>query len=192
MGQQVLVWDAPNIDMTLANIIDGKPTARDRPDLDVLGRWLLERAGADDVEACVFVNVATHVAGPMHGWVLWLLEQGFRVFARPKIDDSDVDDDMVAHLQARHAEGDLTRVYVGSNDARCFVEPLEKLTADGVGVTVLGFLEYASGLSTSDHFGFVDLEEIPGLFQTPLPRLNLATLPPEGRWFEPTGRLGGR
>lgn len=191
MGRQVLVWDAPNIDMTLANIIDGKPTARERPDLDVLGRWLVEHAGDDELEACVFINVAPHVAGPLRGWVLWLLEQGFRVFARPKVDDSDVDDDMIAHLRLRKADGGLTRVYVGSNDARCFVEPLEALAGDGIGVTVLGFAEYAGQLSQSDHFAFVDLEEVPGLFDAPLPRINLDLLPVEGRWFEPTGRLGG-
>lgn len=192
MGRQVLVWDAPNIDMTLANIIDGKPTARERPDLDVLGRWLVERAGDDDVEACVFINVAPHVAGPLRGWVLWLLEEGFRVFARPKVEDSDVDDDMVAHLRMRESEGDLTRVYVGSNDARCFVDPLEDMASAGIAVTALGFAEYAGQLSQSDQIAFVDLEDVPGLFESPLPRINLELLPIEGRWFEPTGRLGGR
>ena len=191
MGRQVLVWDAPNIDMTLANIIDGKPTARERPDLNVLGRWLVARAGDDDVEACVFVNVAPHVAGPMRGWVLWLLEEGFRVFARPKVDDSDVDDDMVDHLRRRHSQGDLTRVYVGSNDAKCFLEPLLDLVDDGVAATVLGFAEYAGALSQTDEIAFVDLEDVPGLFEAPLPRINLEQLPLEGRWFEPTGVLGG-
>ena len=191
MGRHVLVWDAPNIDMTLANIIDGKPTSKERPDLDVLGHWLVDRANGDEVEAAVFVNVAPHVAGPLRGWVLWLLEQGFRVFARPKVDDSDVDDDMVEHIRLRHAEGDLAHVYVGSNDARCFVEPLEELAAQGIGVTALGFAEYSGALGQSDVIDFVDLEDIHGLFGVPLPRINLAILPPEGQWFEPTGRLGG-
>lgn len=191
MGRHVLVWDAPNIDMTVANIIDGKPTARERPDLDVLGRWLVAQAGEDEVEACVFVNVAEHVAGPMRGWVLWLLEQGFRVFARPKVEDSDVDDDMVDHLFARREEGILTRAYVGSNDARCFVDPMLDLVDDGVDVTILGFGEFAGELSSQDEFTFVDLESIDGLFAAPLPRINLEVLPLEGRWFEPTGVLGG-
>jgi uncharacterized protein len=82
-------------------------------------------------------------------------------------------------------------VYVGSNDARCFLEPLEALASDGVGATVLGFAEYAGGLAQSDTVDFVDLEDIRGLFEGPLPRINLETLPPEGRWFEPTGTLGG-
>ena len=191
MGRHLLVWDAPNIDMTVANIIDSKPTARDRPDLDVLGRWLVLRADADDeVEACVFVNVAPHVAGPMRGWVLWLLEEGFRVFAKPKVADSDVDEDMLRHIRARRSEGDLTTVYVGSNDARNFHEPLVDLAADGLRVVVLGFAEYAGSLSSAPEVEFVDLETIPDLFAEPLPRINLEALPATGRWFEPSGRLG--
>src|SRR5690554_7993094 len=121
--------------MTLANIIEGKPTPKERPDLAVLGSWLVDHAGPDDdVEAAVFVNVAPHVAGPMRGWVMWLLEQGYRVFAKPKHDESDVDDDMVGHLWDRFEEGDLDAVYVGSNDARAFLEPLAELADQGVAV----------------------------------------------------------
>ncbi len=191
MGRHVLVWDAPNIDMTLATIIEGKPTPKDRPDLAVLGEWLVDHAGADDaVEACVFINVAPHVAGVLRGWVLWLLEEGFRVFAKPKHGDSDVDADMLAHLDDRAAEGDLDAVYVGSNDARAFTGPLEQLAEDGVAVNVLGFAEYAGGMATLPWLRFVDLESIEGLFAEPLPRLSLETLPEDGRWFEPRGRLG--
>jgi putative heme uptake system protein len=193
VGRHVLVWDAPNVDMTLANIIDGKPTAKERPDLAVLGEWLVDHAAAtDDVEACVFVNVAPHVAGPMRGWVLWLLEQGFRVFAKPKHGDSDVDDDMIEHLWDRYDGGDLEAVYVGSNDAKAFIEPLSHLADRGVAVSVLGFAEYAGGLSGLGDVRFVDLETIDGLFAEPLPRLTLETLPEDGRWFEPTGALGRR
>lgn len=191
MGRHVLVWDAPNIDMTLANIIDGKPTAKERPDLAVLGDWLVDHAEVEEtVEACVFVNVAPHVAGPLRGWVLWLLEQGFRVFAKPKDGDSDVDDDMVAHLWSRYEDGDLTAVYVGSNDARAFAEPLTELLDRGVVVNVLGFAEFAGSLSTLPGIRFVDLETIGGLFAEPLPRITLEALPAGGRWFEPTGVLG--
>ena len=191
MGRHVLVWDAPNVDMTLANIIDGKPTAKDRPDLAVLGAWLVDHAGSgDDIEACVFVNVAPHVAGPLRGWVLWLLEQGYRVFAKPKRGDSDVDDDMLEHLWDRYEQGDLVAVYVGSNDARAFAGPLTEFLERAVTVTVLGFAEYAGQLSTVDGARFVDLETIDGLFAEALPRITLETLPVGGRWFEPTGMLG--
>jgi uncharacterized protein len=193
MGRHVLVWDAPNIDMSIANIIEGKPTSDERPDLALLGEWLVDRTGPrDEAEGCVFVNVAPHVAGPMRGWVLWLLEEGYRVFAKPKDGDSDVDPDMVAHLWERHDDGDLDAVYVGSNDARNFLEPLRELRDDGVVVNVLGFPEYAGGLSTEDGFHFVDLEDIAGLIPRPLPRLTLTSLPPDGRWFEPSGTLGRR
>jgi putative heme uptake system protein len=191
VGRHVLVWDAPNVDMTLANIIDGKPTAKERPDLAILGGWLVDHAAADDdVEACVFVNVAPHVTGPLRGWVLWLLEQGFRVFAKPKHGDSDVDDDMLAHLWTRFDEGDLEAVYVGSNDAKAFAEPLAAMLERGVAVTVLGFAEYAGALTTVPGIRFVDLETVDGLFAEPLPRITLETLPVDGRWFEPTGQLG--
>jgi uncharacterized protein len=191
VGRHVLVWDAPNIDMTLATIIEGKPTPKERPDLAVLGSWLVDHAAEHDaVEAAVFVNVAPHVAGPMRGWVMWLLEQGYRVFAKPKHGDSDVDDDMVEHLYDRFDEGDLEAVYVGSNDARAFLEPLGDLADRGVAVNVLGFAEFAGALSTAEFLQFVDLESIEGLFGESLPRLNLELLPVEGRWFEPRGQLG--
>lgn len=191
MGRHLMVWDAPNIDMSIGNIIDGKPTADTRPDLAVLGRWLADTARAgDDVEGCVFVNVTAHAAGPMRGWVLWLLEEGYRVFAKPKHDDSDVDDDMVEHLWRRHDEGGLDAVYVGSNDARCFLEPLEELAALGVEANVLGFPEFAGAMASSEAIDVIDLEDIDGLFPAPLPRLTLTALPEDGRWFEPSGVLG--
>jgi uncharacterized protein len=191
VGRHVLVWDAPNIDMSIANIIDGKPSVETRPDLAVLGEWLVEQSfPGDEVEGCVFVNVAPHVAGPMRGWVLWLLEEGYRVFAKPKVEDSDVDDDMVDHLWRRYEEGDLDAVYVGSNDARCFLDPLEQLAERGVDVTVLGFPEFAGGMASSESVDVVDLEDIEGLFPSPLPRLTLTSLPEHGRWFEPSGVLG--
>lgn len=191
MGRHVLVWDAPNVDMTLANIIDDKPTSKERPDMAVLGRWLVDHADeADEVSASVFVNVAPHVAGPLRGWVLWLLEQGFHVFAKPKDGDSDVDDDMIDHLWDQYDTGDLDAVYVGSNDARAFLGPLANLLDKGVAVTVLGFAEYAGGLSTAPGVRFVDLEAVEGLFAEPLPRITLEALPADGRWFAPTGRLG--
>ena len=32
---------------------------------------------------------------------------------------------------------------------------------------------------------FVDLEDIPGVFQNPLPRVHLDKLPDEGAWLQP-------
>jgi uncharacterized protein len=188
----LLVVDAANIDMTLTSFV-GRPTQRERPDFGVLARWLRDRAGPDRLaEACVFVNVAPQNAGPLRGWVMWLLEQGYRVFARPKVGTSDIDEDMVAHLRARADEGRLEEVLVASNDAKAFLEPLEDLARGAVRVLALGFEEFASGLADSPLIEFIDLEDIPGLFESNLPnRVRLDRLPLEGRWFEPVGPLGG-
>lgn len=131
MGRHVLVWDAPNIDESLATIIDDRPTA------------------------------------------------------------SDSDPDMIDHLGDRHAEGDLDVVYVGSNDAKQFVDPLLELVAAGVEVNVLGFSELAGELAQARELRFIDLETIEDLFEVPLPRITLEALPAEDRWFEPIGVLGG-
>ena len=46
----LLVWDAPNVDMTLSNVIGGRPTPASRPRFDAVARWLLAAAGDRDVE----------------------------------------------------------------------------------------------------------------------------------------------
>lgn len=52
-GLDLLVWDAPNIDATLAQVIGAKPTAANRPRYDAIARWLVqwadEAAGRDQV-----------------------------------------------------------------------------------------------------------------------------------------------
>ena len=56
---------------------------------------------------------------------------------------------------------------------------------DGIPVTVLGFHEHASWAVGADHIDFVDLEDIPGTFREPLPRVSLDDLPDEGAWLQP-------
>ena len=115
----LLVWDAPNLDMGLGSILGGRPTAAHRPRFDALGRWLLARTaeiagkrGPDrhrcrlEPEATVFTNIAPGSADVVRPWVEALRNVGFAVFAKPKIDDdSDVDDDMLAHIALRRTEG---------------------------------------------------------------------------------------
>ncbi len=190
----LLVWDAPNLDMGLGAIIGGRPSAENRPRFDALGRWLLERAAAYSAdhphclvepEATVFTNIAPGNAEVVRPWVEALRNVGFAVFAKPKIDeDSDVDADMLAHIQLRSAEG-LAGVLVASADGQAFREPMEKIAGDGVPVSVLGFREHASWALTSDTLEFVDLEDIPGVFPRALPRVGLDSLPDEGAWLQP-------
>ena len=195
----LLVWDAPNLDMGLGSILGGRPTASHRPRFDALGRWLLGRTAevaagvcapgngdpAIEPEAAVFTNIAPGSAEVVRPWVDALRNVGFAVFAKPKIDESsDVDDDMLAHIERRRCEG-LAALLVASADGQAFRAPLEQIAATGTSVTVVGFREHASWALASDTLDFVDLEDIPGVFREPLPRIGLDSLPDHGAWLAP-------
>jgi uncharacterized protein len=190
----LLVWDAPNLDMGLGAILGGRPTAAHRPRFDALGRWLLTRAAelaasqpevSIEPEATVFTNIASGSADVVRPWVEALRNVGFAVFAKPKIDeDSDVDSDMLDHIALRNSEG-LAGVLVASADGQAFRVPLEDIARSGTPVWVLGFREHASWALASDTLDFVDLEDIPGVFREPLPRIGLDSLPEQGAWLQP-------
>jgi putative heme uptake system protein len=190
----LLVWDAPNLDMGLGSILGRRPTALERPRFDALGRWLLahtaevsaDRPGVViEPEATVFTNIAPGSAEVVRPWVDALRNVGFAVFAKPKIDeDSDVDRDMLEHIERRREEG-LAALVVASADGQAFRQPLEEVARDGIGVHVIGFREHASWALASDAFDFVDLEDIEGVFREPLPRIGLDSLPDQGAWLQP-------
>lgn len=191
----LLVWDAPNLDMGLGALLGGRPTAAHRPRFDALGRWLLGRTAevsaaqpgvVVEPEATVFTNIAPGSADVVRPWVEALRNVGFAVFAKPKVDDdSDVDEDMLRHIELRRSEG-LAALLVASADGQAFRAPLEQISRDdGVDVQVLGFREHASWALASDTLEFVDLEDIPGVFREPLPRIGLDSLPDEGAWLQP-------
>ncbi|WIM67498.1 NYN domain-containing protein [Corynebacterium breve] len=190
----LLVWDAPNLDMGLGAILGGRPTAAYRPRFDAVGRWLIDRAQklSDtagqkiEPEATVFTNVTPGGADVVRPWVEALRNVGFAVFAKPKSDeDSDVDPDMIAHIRRRWDEGVLKGVVVASADGQNFQAILEELVTSGIPGTVIGFHEHASWAVASESIDFVDLEDIPGVFREPLPRINLDHLPEEGAWLQP-------
>src|SRR3954469_10019178 len=189
-GLDLLVWDAPNIDMTLANVIGAKPSPASRPRFDVIARWFVQNAADRDVEASVFANIPPQAAAGMRGWIEALRSFGYAVFAKPKLHpDDDVDLDMLAHIQERAESHRLTRVLVASGDGRNFAEPLEALARTGVEVVVLSFSEVAGYALESDLLTFTDLEDVPGAFVTPLDRVRLDALPPQGAWLRPTRSL---
>lgn len=186
----LLVWDAPNVDMALGHLLNGKPAGHQRPRFDVLGRWLLDLAGDGEAEATVFTNVAPGSATFMRPWVETLRSLGYAVFAKPKLaEGDDIDDEMLDHIGRRREEGRLRRLVVASGDGRNFREPLEALAATGVEVTVLGFVEQAGYALASSALAFVDLEDIEGMFTEPLPRTRLDALPASGAWLAPTRPL---
>nr|WP_199343157.1 NYN domain-containing protein [Corynebacterium diphtheriae] len=190
----LLVWDAPNLDMGLGALLGGRPTTAHRPRFDAVGRWLLAKAGElahttgskVESEATVFANVVPGSADSIRSWVEALRNVGFAVFAKPKLrDDTDVDPDMLAHIRKRFEEGDLAGVIVASADGRNFQETLDELASADVAITVIGFHEHATWALADDRITFVDLEEIPGVFREPLPRVSLDNLPDEGAWLKP-------
>jgi uncharacterized protein len=188
----LLVWDAPNIDMTLANVIGARPTPASRPRFDAIGRWHVLAAADRDVEAAVFANIPPANATQMRGWIEAIRGFGFAVFAKPKLaPEDDIDDDMVAHIRERARSHRLVRLVVASGDGRNFAEPLEEIARGGTHVVVLSFAEVAGYAQESSALDFVDLEDVPGAFVQPLERVRLDRLPAAGSWLRPTAPLRG-
>jgi putative heme uptake system protein len=191
----LLIWDAPNIDMTLSTVIGARPTAASRPRFDAIAAWFVDGAGdpgaadAPEVEACVFANIPP-VVGSMRGWVEALRGFGYAVFARPKQQpDDDIDQDMLDHIEVRSHSHRLRRLVVFSGDGRNFAEPLEELARAGTQVVVVAFSEVAGYAIGSELIEFIDIEDVPGAFAVPLDRVRLDALPPDGAWLRPTRSL---
>lgn len=185
--EQVLAVDGPNIDAVTGNLLGRRPVGIDHPRYPALRCWL-ETSAPPTVRssvAAVFLGVPTDPSPSYEGWVASLSQAGLWVFAKPR-EAGDIDEEMVAYLESRP----WGRIVVASNDAQRFVEPLTKLSDRGVITVALGFREQAGRLAATPGIEFVDLEDIPGVFCQPLPRVRLQGLPPEGRWFEPRVRIG--
>ena len=192
----LLVWDAPNIDMTLANVIGARPTAASRPRFDAIAAWFVDGAGdptsvaQPEVEACVFANVPPQHATSLQRWVEALRSFGYAVFARPKLQpDDDIDQSMLDHISVRAHSHHLRRLVVFSGDGRNFAEPLEDLVRAGTEVVVVAFSEVAGYAISSELLQFVDIEDVPGAFAVPLDRVRLDALPVDGAWLRPTKSL---
>ena len=190
---RLLLWDAPNIDVALGTLLGGRaPRPEERPRFDVLARWLVKRTGPDEEpEACVFANVTPDGADRMRGWVEVLRSSGYAVFLKPKAgDEDDIDADLLAHVHLREAERPLAEVILASADRfRDLGADLGEL-ARRLPLTVIGFREFNSGALRDGEITFIDLEDIPGLFQQPLDReVPIDMLPPEGAWLAPRKSL---
>jgi len=191
----LLIWDAPNIDMTLSTVIGARPTAASRPRFDAIAAWFVEGAGdpslpdASDVEACVFANIPPQ-PGTLQRWVEALRGFGYSVFARPKSQpDDDIDQDMLDHIAVRAHSHRLRRLVVFSGDGRNFADPLEQLVREGTHVVVVAFSEVAGYAISSELLEFIDIEDVPGAFVEPLDRVRLDALPADGAWLRPTKSL---
>ena len=192
----LLIWDAPNIDMTLSTVIGARPTPASRPRFDAIAAWFVEGAGdpaapgAPEVEACVFANVPPQHVTSLQRWVEALRSFGYAVFARPKSQpDDDIDQSMLDHIEVRAHSHRLRRLVVFSGDGRNFAEPLETLARAGTEVVVVAFSEVAGYAISSELLRFIDIEDVPGAFAGPLDRVRLDALPTDGAWLRPTKSL---
>ena len=137
-------------------------------------------------EATVFTNIVPGSADVVRPWVDALRNVGYAVFAKPKLsEDSDVDSDMLDHIELRRHTVGLAGLIVASADGQAFRDPLIEIAREGVPVTVIGFREHVNWALSTDGLEFTDLEEIPGVFREPLPRIGLDSLPDDGAWLTP-------
>ena len=137
-------------------------------------------------EATVFTNIVPGSADVVRPWVDALRNVGYAVFAKPKLsEDSDVDSDMLDHIELRRHTVGLAGLIVASADGQAFRDPLVEIAGEGVPVTVIGFREHVNWALSTDGLEFTDLEEIPGVFREPLPRIGLDSLPDDGAWLTP-------
>lgn len=185
----ILVWDAPNLDMALSNLIGGKPGPADRPNFNALAKWLVQRAATVNgaAEGTVYTNVIRGAEERIRPWVDALRIIGFSVFALPKVNNSDVDANMIAALEEAITAGNVHEILIASGDRRAFDDVAARAISAGIKVSYLGFREFSAATSTVP---FIDLEEVEGMLSDTLNRVSLTNLPDEGAILAPTGRLG--
>jgi len=177
-----LVWDQPNISATLSQLLRGD---RQRLGFEALARFVSSRAdlGAQ-AGATLFFNVTN--AKNLESFVFSLRSMGFGIFALPKVGESDIDDNLVAHV--RELSSTLGRLLIATHDRaliqRCLAEVRPECQ-----VTVVALEEHSSWAMQQPRVQFLDLEDIPGLFPRPLARMSLGRLPAHGALLPPLGPL---
>lgn len=179
----LLIVDARNVDAVHGGMLGRSPRRAERFDPAVLSAWATQRVGGD-LERALFTNVPDPIPAGVEGWIKSLVEEGWRVYAKPKrCATDDIDDAMVEHLRAQR----WREIVVFSHDSACFAQPLIELQHAGIAVTALGFRECAGRLPHLDRITFVDVDDVPGLYRQPPLRVRLVDLPVSGGWIERAG-----
>jgi uncharacterized protein len=175
----LLIVDSPNINSVARRLLGRIPQRGERFNPSSLAAWAHRYTAAERVECTLFTNIPDPIPPGVAGWINHLLDNDWRVFARPKINaDDDIDEAMITHLQSRQWDS----VVVFSHDSQRFAGPLAELGRSGALVTVVGFRECAGQLAHLEALDFVDVEQIPDLYPIRYPRLRLAGLPVDGGW----------
>src|SRR4051812_39264890 len=156
------------------------PARRERFDPAALSSWAASMAGGA-IERALFTNVLEPPPPCVEGWIKGLVDDGWRVFAKPKrAPADDIDDEMVDHLR----RSPWRDVLVFSHDSACFAQPLVELASAGANVTVVGFHECAGRLPPLVGGAYVDAADVPGLYGTTPRGVRLEGLPAAGAWLE--------
>jgi len=188
----LLVWDSPNMDMTLSNILGGqKPGKAERPDMQKLAEWVHHRATERNTtaRAVLAMNVQrdTPREAPVAKFIQVVRQMGFEVFVLPKdTPTSDVDDAIVELCASTKA----SELIVATHDSPLLSRVSAVATAE---MSVLGFQEALPCYRRNElAAGFIDVSVVPGLFAESLPRVttpSFRTLPTEGLLLKPLGPL---
>jgi uncharacterized protein len=183
----LLVWDAPNIDMTITGLIGGRrrPTRAERPDSDKLMEWLV-CTYTNVIDATVFVNVPPgRPVVALEGWFNQLRYSGFGVYPKPKRNETDdVDEVMVAHIEQAHATGQLDRLLLMSHDRKRFVPLAEKLLDDGIEVSPIVLRDLDRWPEGCTPIHLYDLPEV--VADRAAGAVNLRDLPDDGQLLQAT------
>ena len=185
---RLLLWDETDIAARLADVMVAKPSAEPAIDLGTLYRWLASRCTAEEApQARLCAVVPPGEEESQSTRITAARQNGFGVVVKrgnPGI-PADFSASILATIERARQAGTLSEVLVASHDADRLGGRLEDLASSGIMVTVLGFREKARYAAASARLGFVDLEEIPGIWNVALPRTDLFDLPDEGRELPP-------
>jgi len=182
-----LVWDLPNMMATLGKIVGSSTAKKSRYEYASLAKYVVETAGEELTPAgTVFMNVPREQVSGLQRLAVMFRSCGFGVYARPKIADSDIDDNLVAHVETNAS--DTAHLLIATHD-KTLIERTAAVLDPSCRITVLGFEEQSSYAMSSDRMEFVDLEDIDGMFAKPLARALFTRLPDEGAYLRPLGSL---
>jgi uncharacterized protein len=182
-----LVWDLPNFNGTLQELIGPDAVRKHRADFSALASFLVHAArDATLARGTIFMNIPSTDPSRVEGFVTKLRRSGFAVFVKPRTDSSDIDDNLVALVAQNRSK--VSRLIIGTHD-RDLLDRCVKTIPTSCAVTVIGFEECSRWAIQTDRVRFVDVEDVPGLFTSPLPRCLLRRIQPEGALLAPLGPL---
>jgi uncharacterized protein len=184
----LLLWDAPNMDMTLHEVSLDVTVVR--PNFNSLTAWLCTQAApSGDVEAMLFTTVPDHPTPQLVSWIHAARGSGFYTFLWPKT-SGDIDPAYAAAGNDRIDDRPALGTLVLATHDQGLAGPLgDRAAAAGWQVLQLGFREQSAWVANHPGWATIDLEDVPSVFPRPLIRFDLDRVSPEGKWIPPATQL---